>query len=444
MRNLAVASLLLFALVTDAAANGRPPATSTINFKQGDEKEVAAGMTFGLLVSHDSGATWHWMCEKAVGYGGAYDPDYAFSPAGSLFATTFDGLKKMTNGCTFDGTPPADDFISSVTLGPNGSLFYAAADTPDVATSDPGDSNIYKSTNDGATFPTSAMPGQVNDWWQSIEVAPSDATRVYLTGFRQSGQTKTFLLFKSVNGGTSYTAMSQTGITTAANSAIEIAGISKTNPQELYLRVTLENNNIGDGIYRSTDGGATWTHVLSKDAGIAFVVRSNGDLVAGTQTEGAFVSHDKGATWLPLTGAPHINCLVENAAHEVWACTQNFGATGVQPDDAGIMKTTDLATWTKVLRYQDIQGPVLCAAGTAQKDECEPMWCSLRNLFGITANPTGCLASTTDGVGGDDVTGGGNDNTGCCDSSGGGAPTALAISSLVGMVLLRTRRRRVS
>ena len=444
MRQLAVVSLILLAAVTDVAANGRPPNTSTINFKQGNEQEIAAGMTFGLLLSHDGGATWHWMCEKTVGYGGMYDPDYVYTPAGSLFATTFDGLKKMTNGCTFDATPPGTDFVSTTTLGPDGAVYYAAADPPDLMTSDPGDSNIYKSVNDGATFPTTAMPGMINDWWQSLEVAPSDPLRVYLTGYRLNGSTKTFLMFKSANGGTSYTAMSQTGIVTATNSTIEIAGISKIDPQELYIRVTLENNNIGDGIYRSINGGASWTHILSKDAGIAFVVRSNGDLVAGTQTVGSFVSHDKGATWVPLTGAPHINCLVENAAHEVWACTQNFGSPGVPPDDAGIMKTTDLATWTKVLRYQDIQGPVECAAGTAQHDDCLPMWCGLKNLLGITADPTSCPPMTTgdDTVGGDGT--GTKDPKGCCDASGEGGPTALAISSLVGMVLLRTRRRRAA
>ena len=71
---------LVFAwLVLTAAsawANGRDPYTSTIHFQRGAEQNIYAGMTFGLLVSHDNGATWQWMCEKAVGYGGLFDPDY--------------------------------------------------------------------------------------------------------------------------------------------------------------------------------------------------------------------------------------------------------------------------------------------------------------------------------------------------------------------------------
>ena len=54
-----------------AGANGRPDATSTLHFQQGNPQNIAAGMTFGLLLSHDGGATWSWMCEAAVmAYGG--------------------------------------------------------------------------------------------------------------------------------------------------------------------------------------------------------------------------------------------------------------------------------------------------------------------------------------------------------------------------------------
>ncbi|MBV8762214.1 MAG: hypothetical protein JO257_33290, partial [Deltaproteobacteria bacterium] len=76
---------LVMVLAGVAAANGRPDGISTINFKPGDPKEIAAGATFGALFSHDGGATWHWMCEKAVGYGGIWDPDYAYTADGTLF-----------------------------------------------------------------------------------------------------------------------------------------------------------------------------------------------------------------------------------------------------------------------------------------------------------------------------------------------------------------------
>src|SRR5262245_59018704 len=105
MRRLLLGSLCVTALAVlaglarDARANGRPAGTSTITFQRGLETTIVAGMTFGVLVSKDGGATWDWMCEDAVGYGGMYDPDYAVTSSGAVFATTFDGLKVMRDGC---------------------------------------------------------------------------------------------------------------------------------------------------------------------------------------------------------------------------------------------------------------------------------------------------------------------------------------------------------
>src|ERR1700733_1606480 len=200
MSRFALVSLIVAALTANAGANGRPAGTSTINFQQTNDTNVLAGMTFGTVESKDNGATWQWMCEAAVGYGGLYDPDYAYSRTGKVFATTFNGLTERADGCTFAATAAGTTFISGDALGPDGAFYYAA--------SDPADSNVYKSTDDGVTFPISAMPGVLGDWWESIRVAPSDATRVYLTGYKLNGQNpKTFLLFKSVDGGVSYQPM---------------------------------------------------------------------------------------------------------------------------------------------------------------------------------------------------------------------------------------------
>src|SRR5262249_32866736 len=160
---------------------------------------------------------------------------YAYTPSGAIFATTFDGLKVMRDRCVFkcaldpskckcsadkapcsidadcSQTPQAQtctsEFVSQEERAPDHSLSYAAAD--------PMDATIYKSTNDGMSFPTTAMPGMANDWWDSLVVAPSNTMRIYLSGYRLVGQNpKQFLLFRSDNGGTSYQAMSTTGITT--------------------------------------------------------------------------------------------------------------------------------------------------------------------------------------------------------------------------------------
>lgn len=426
-----------------AFANGRPPQTSTISFRPGLESRIVAGTSFGPLFSDDSGVHWRWMCEDSLPYGGMYDPDYEIMSSGTLFATTFDGLKVNRTGCVFASTvlaPPEPDlkFFSVVARGPD-NTFYAAA-------ADPKDAVIYKSTDEGMSFTPLGTPGMLNDWWQSLEVAPSDRDRLYLSGYRfvqtpDAGTKKEFLLFTSVNGGTSWTPLPLTSFTLMSNSTIEIAGIDRTDPQHVFVRVTLEDNAIADAIYESTNGGASFTKILGKMGSIAFVIRANGDLVAGTQTQGVFKRAMGSTTFTELTDAPHINCLVENSAGEVWACTQNYGNPQIPMDGFGIMKSTDLVTWTGVLKYQDIEGPVACPEDTLQYMRCDrpPLmggalgWCGLCDQLGCDPKRS-CIAEP--------------DGTpppkkeGCCDTGDNKAPGALALGGLVGIVLSRRRKRR--
>jgi hypothetical protein len=438
MRRIALAVLVLSTLGGVAFANGRAPGTSTINFRQGHETDIAAGMTFGLLLSQDGGTTWHWMCETAVGYGGVWDPDYAYSPSGALFATTFNGLKVMRNGCTFDDTPPGNLFVSTDQLGSDGSLMFASVDATD--------DKIYKSTDDGMTFPTSATPpgAMLNDWYTGLYILPTDAQKQWIASYRFTGNNKSIFAYKSTNGGTSWTSVTVSGITPFSSaSALSIEGVDAAG--NAYARLTYPTaNTVNDVIYKLASNGTSWTQILSKNDTIAFLVRSNGDLIAATKSLGAWVSTNQGTTWTPLTSPPHINCLAENSAHEIWACTQNYGdpTMNIMSDGYGIMKTTDLATWTGVLKYENIAGPVMCAAGTKQQDSCVNMsWCGLRSQLGITANPVDCSALPTADAPPDAniVHPPGTSPKGCCDTgSGAGAPALLGL--LVGVALLRRKR----
>lgn len=461
LRNLALICIVTAASL--AHANGRAPGTSTINFRRGNNQEIAAGMTFGLVISKDGGATWHWMCEKAILYGGLFDPDYVYATGGALFATTFEGSLVNRDGCTFAPTPFQKKFFSSITEASNGTLYFAASDAEDLAAGNPGDAKIYKSTDGGTTFPTSATAGIIGDWYSSIEAAPSDPTRVYLSGYRLPGGVREFQLYRSDNAGVTFQAINASQFTTSNNSTIDIVGIKANQPNTVYARVTLQGSSIGDAIWRSTDAGANWTKIFEKNDEIAFVARANGDLVAATRNSGTFVSRGpNNTTWEAVPTAPHINCLAENAAGELWACTQNFGAMQTPSDDAGIMKTTDLVQWTKVLRYQDLQGPLDCAAGTRQHDQCvydcpdtvyatnpatcpntnPSAWCVLKNQLGITTTVISCPA-VFDGPPDDGGDVSKPPPKGCCETGDtGGAPGALALGLVVGTVLLRTRRRR--
>jgi hypothetical protein len=426
-----VLALLLVAKV--AHANGRPSAVSTIHWRPGHPQDIAAGLTFGLVISHDGGASWQWMCEKAVGYGGVYDPDYAYTASGALFATTFTGLDVMRDGCVFGAAPPGTTFVSQVEVAPDGRVFYAAAD--------PHDGNIYQSTDDGMTFPVSAAPGRPNDWWDSLVFAGTQ--RVYLAGYRFQSHCmpgtvgagddctsddqcpviennrpyrgrcgdarKLFLLMRSDDGGVTFTPELQLGLPKPTNAAVlSLVGVDPIDPDIVYARV----RDVHDTLYISTDGALHWQPILEVPERASVVVRKSGEIVVGTKLSGSKRSVDHGATWIELVNPPHIGCLYESPAGEVWACTQNYaqmmidGMPAIPSDGYGIMKSADLATWAGVLRFQDIAGAVACPAGTAQHDECvekadgmPSVWCCLAMQLGITnpgadcAGRLACVAS---------------------------------------------------
>jgi hypothetical protein len=434
-----------------ARANGRLPATSTISFQHGNDNHIAAGLTFGLLLSNDGGKTWKWMCEAAVGYGGMYDPAYAYTGAGSLFATTFNGLSVMRNGCTFDATTEGKAFVSTNTVGPDGAFYFGAAQVADAKNGITQDFKIYRSTNDFTTAATGvevADAGDTNVWWQSIAVAPSDAKIVYLSGYRYipkpgGGTMRDHLLFRSNNAGAagSWTALNKTGLALMPNSVIHIAGIWNDDPTHLYARVEFIDNTTTDALYVSTNSGATWSEIDREPNPFgAFAVRKTShDLIAATPTTGAKISHNDGKTWTALAGAPHMSCLVENSAGELWACTQNYGVGQAASDDAGIMKTTDLTTWTKVLRYQDLTDAVACSADTIQAMTCATtmMWCSVCAQLGCT--PSASYNCPPVYPPADDSPPPQPRPAGCCDTgASGGGPLALAL--VVATVVLRRRR----
>lgn len=439
MKPIAVALLAMLCPST-AAANGRAAETSSIHF--GPNGSVAAGMTFGLLVSHDGGATWHWSCEDALGYGGEYDPVFTYAASGALFSTSFGGLMRTEDSCTVGATTSlGTKFVSAMTRGPDNALYVALAEPTNTLTMAPGDTAIYKSTDDGVTFPTSAMPSPIGTWWYSVEVAPSDPQRVYATGFRVELGERVVKAFRSNDGGASYQPMGMTGLTSTSSSAMLLVGVSAQDPDLLYARVTYQDNlPNNDALFRSIDAGATWTKILQKPASLSAVVRRNGDVVVANRYADAWLSHTNGDTWETLAGAPHTNCLVENSAGEVWACTQNYAPSDETRDDAGIMKSTDLATWTPVLKFQNITGPIECPAGTVQRDACvAERWCTMRRQFGIVADPTACPA-LTDGepMIGDATTNKPPGSGGCCDAN---AESSLGLAWLV-LLVMRPRRSR--
>ena len=171
--------IVLVAALARHLANGRDPYSVDDPFrKRGDETQHRRRHDVRRRQSHDGGATWQWMCEQAVGYGGMYDPDYEYTSTGAIFATTFDGLKVMRDSARSTRRRRAR----------RSSRAWSRTRTAASTSRRPNDGQDLQVDQRRRDVPDVRVARPGNDWWQSIEVAPSNLQRVYLTGYRCSNK----------------------------------------------------------------------------------------------------------------------------------------------------------------------------------------------------------------------------------------------------------------
>ena len=428
---LAVAVLALATATATAHANGRAPQTNGVYFRPGDAHSIYVRTTFGFLISHDDGCTFNWICETCVGYAGSFDPKYAIATDGTIFATTFDGLRiSRDGGCSFttNASLPPSTWIDALDIGPSGEVWVGTA-----TSGAPND--VYASIDNGMTFTSRGMLSSAI-WWKSVKVAPSNMQRVYLAGYQVAGTASdggqiapTAHVFRSDTDGGNWTESSLATLTFGSTPIVQIEGVDPANPDIIFIASVAANGN-GDRLYRSSDGAQTWTEVLATtDVISGFVIYDAQTVFATTAVGGSFVSHDGGRTFTPLAGSPQLACLGKRGDGALLGCGTNW-----VPDYMAIGKSADIgATWQKVWRFVELAGPLTCPAGTSEHDDCQPLWPSLQAQFGASG-PT-CGMPQVDGAPQPPK------KKGCCDA--GGSPVGLVWAGAIAFALARRRRDRV-
>jgi hypothetical protein len=304
--------------------------------------------------------------------------------------------------------------MGGLAIAPDDPSRVAAATT---GNENPGDNAVYLSTDGGRTFAATALQAPL--FFTSVAIGSAHWAS------SQDPATGEMRLHRSDDRGATWT-----------DAVIEGA----TRPPEILhvdgdVVLVAESGPMGDTLWRTADGGASFERVLTTDVRLYRVLpRAGGVLWLGTDG-GAWVSHDGGAAWSLDVQAPGMTCFAERDG-------ELFAGTSQVHDPGGVVVSRDEgATWDGWLAYADARGALECLGPTEQTLCGGDRWFLQCIEFAEWGLPSDELSACLDG---DADTGDTDpDSTpppeGCGCRSGECPISASAI--VFGLILLRRRSR---
>jgi photosystem II stability/assembly factor-like uncharacterized protein len=207
--------------------------------------------------------------------------------------------------------------------------------------------------------------------WASTEqpIAPSQPQRIYVSGSHLASEDspRRPTVYRSDDGGATWTGF---GVTLPeVNRTLFILAVSPTDPDLVVMKANIGRGLEGpERLYRSEDGGETWEEILSETLIPSAAFNEDGSTlwVAAQGTNSLYRSDDDARTLVPVETTLTVNC-VETRGNDLWLCTENFldGAAIHISDDSG-------ASFRPMLDFQrDITGIAACAEGTPTPLACE-------------------------------------------------------------------------
>ena len=335
-RRAGVVALHLFVAVlaslpcTAAFANSRIPGATGLAIHPTDEQQWLLGLTYGLALTRDGGASWAWLCEQQIdGDGSDVDPSIVVTSDGTLIVLSLANgsvLVSRDDGCTFETAlgPWQDNRAVDLTLDPSQPERVLALLSTVIARTDAGQS-VYRnlvahSRDHGRSWEVLAeLPDDMA--LETLEVAASDRDRIYVSG-TASADPLEGIVERSDDGGLTWT---RTTVRLPTGSGgVFISGVHPQDPDRLWVRVPGRGDVFGllpARLWLSMDAGATFDTVGETGGGmLGFALSPDGGRVAfGGPTDGLFiVPSDASAAPSKVADMP-VTCL-RWTARGLYAC----------------------------------------------------------------------------------------------------------------------------
>ncbi len=299
-------------------------------------------------------------CNEAYNANTSDRPLAYLEPSGRLTTGVYNQIFQTSDrGCTLTASTglPVSQF-SSVLRAPSSpkTLYTLVRDTKQAG--------VFASEDFGQTF-TQRFANKVDEYYETMVVAPSDPQRLYAAGigFDRANVKVTFYASRSLDGGRNWE-------NTVIDARVTPWAVHPTNPDVLFAYRAIDKLETLFDILRSDDGGKSYKVVLANTyLPTGFAVLGN-VFYLGASYKGAFYqSRDDGQSFTPLLSEQiqRITCLAEHAG-KLWMCANiapNLDAIWTLKEDAS---GVDM-----VMSFDEVKAPVACASAAANA-QCDVAW----------------------------------------------------------------------
>jgi hypothetical protein len=353
-----------------ARANGRfPKAQAIATVPGGDGSAVLLRATFGLLLSHDGGKSFRWLCEQALGFSSTWDPPVTLTRDARLWIALSDGLRVTRDGCDVRDVPSLKgELVADLTTDGRGERVYLITSSPEKS------AFVWRSKGGGSDAFERLGAGVRGTRFDTIEVAPSKATRLYLTGVPEGNGPRAHF-FRSDDGGATLREMK---LTLPNDGRLFVSAIDPHDADRVLVR---QLSDKGSDVLLSTDGGTTFKVTLHMAGAMFGFARTEDGATyyagSGDPHEGIWRSTDRGAHWEEAAKVS-VFCL-HASGDRLFACSNPY-----TPGGFAIAASRDRgATMSALATFDDVVGPVACEAGAGI--QCGAPWGETRAMIATSA-----------------------------------------------------------
>lgn len=372
----------LAALAGPAHANGRFPATNSIVVAPRDPSFLVLRATYGVLVSTDAGKNWDWVCEQSLGFSGIEDPPIALTERPAIVGALFAGVTvSHDRGCGFSILKGSVDkrIMNDVVVAharPREVLAIASSfGSRDDAGKNRYVSTLFRSDDEGASFAATGGDVDPTVLFETVEIAESDPSRVYLSGTRDEAAGPVGVVLVSSDRGATWTEHRIPLV--GGERAPYIGAVDPANPDRVYVRTGGSPELAKSRLLVSDDGARTFREAWASEGPMTgLAISPDGQKVyAGSAKDGLHVA-DKTALVFEKRAQIQVQCITATKDRIYLCSNELYGFVAGESADDG-------RTFTPMLRLSGLRGPLSCASGTTTHDECQKLWPRLRSELGI-------------------------------------------------------------